>query len=421
MTRLRFDKASISQTPAFVLDLETVRQRCGVFAEFCKDLGCHSLYSVKALSHPDIIRTVSRQLDGFSVSSLFEARLVRKYAPNARFVHFSSPGLRCEDAPELVQLCTHVSFNSHSQAERFCSTLGTTRPQGCSLGLRLNPGLSFAEDEICDPCREGSKLGIAQPLPVAVRHGRAHAGIDGVHFHNNCHSPDLGELAQTLERLLGDPAKTRSAQSPGECEPVHIPSQVRWINCGGGYLFNERQAPRRLQQQVGALKARGLDVFLEPGAGLVEAGGSLVASILDTFTSGETNVVVLDTSVNHLPEVLEYFHLEDNDDAPYPRLEEHEAAGTYCYQLTGATCLAGDIFNEYRFNSPLLPGDRVVFRNVGAYSLVKSHMFNGTGLPDIYVQNSDRPPRLAGRFDFDCFEQRLTGKPAESGGCNAAA
>ena len=50
----------------------------------------------------------------------------------------------------------------------------------------------------------------------------------------------------------------------------------------------------------------GLDVFLEPGAAFVRSAGYLVATVLDRFASGGKDVVVLDTTVNHMPELLEF-------------------------------------------------------------------------------------------------------------------
>jgi carboxynorspermidine decarboxylase len=70
-----------------------------------------------------------------------------------------------------------------------------------------------------------------------------------------------------------------------------------------------------------------------------------------------------------------------------PELVEHDPNGRYPVILAGSTCLAGDIFGEYRFNQPLLVGDVVVFKQVGAYSLVKANRFNGYNLPDIYTVN----------------------------------
>ena len=69
---------------------------------------------------------------------------------------------------------------------------------------------------------------------------------------------------------------------------------------------------------------------------------------------------MLDTTVNHLPELLE-FDFE-------PDVAGHDEDGAWPCILAGCTCLAGDVFGEYRFNQPLEVGDRVVFLNAGSYS-----------------------------------------------------
>ena len=111
------------------------------------------------------------------------------------------------------------------------------------------------------------------------------------------------------------------------------------------------------------------------------AAGYFVASVLDLFQSGGATVAVLDTTVNHMPEVFEYGFQPDvvghDDDAP------HE------YLLAGCTCLAGDLFGTYRFPEPLGVGDKVVFSNAGSYTLVKAHTFNRRG-PAVGVCLYDR-------------------------------
>jgi carboxynorspermidine decarboxylase len=45
--------------------------------------------------------------------------------------------------------------------------------------------------------------------------------------------------------------------------------------------------------------------------------------------------------------------------------------------LTGSTCLAGDIFGEYAFNTPPAVASKIIFSGFGAYTLVKAHMLMG--------------------------------------------
>jgi carboxynorspermidine decarboxylase len=74
--------------------------------------------------------------------------------------------------------------------------------------------------------------------------------------------------------------------------------------------------------------------------------------------------------------------------------------------LAGCTCLAGDLFGEYAFGEPLRVGSRVVFPGMGAYTLVKAHMFNGVNLPAVYALTEDGDLSLKRRFTYGDFASR---------------
>src|SRR5207249_1862693 len=113
------------------------------------------------------------------------------------------------------------------------------------------------------------------------------------------------------------------------------------------------------------------------GAAFVRSAGILVSTVLDLFPSGRKHMAILDTTVNHLPEVFEYqFEPDVIGDTP---------SGRFAYTLAGCSCLAGDVFGDYAFTEPLRIGTKIVFANVGAYSVVKAHMFNGISLPSLYT------------------------------------
>jgi carboxynorspermidine decarboxylase len=156
--------------------------------------------------------------------------------------------------------------------------------------------------------------------------------------------------------------------------------RLQWINLGGGYRLRERTALERLATLVARLRGDyGLTVYFEPGKGIIGDAGYLVASVIDVFTSDGQSVAILDTSINHLPEVFEY--------QTSPLLAEHDPEGDTAVILAGATCLAGDLFGTYRLHTRPQIGDRFVFQRVGAYSLIKANRFNGHNLPSIYRWN----------------------------------
>ena len=168
------------------------------------------------------------------------------------------------------------------------------------------------------------------------------------------------------------------------------------MNLGGGYLVNPDTPLEPFYEAVGLLGERfDVAVFIEPGAAIVRRAGSLVSTVIDVVEHGRTTLAYLDTTVNHMPEVYEYQY--------EPDVLGHSDNGRFRYQLVGSTCLAGDTFGQYSFDEPLELGSRVVFPNMGAYTAVKSHMFNGVNLPATYLRRTTGELVLRKRFTYSDF------------------
>jgi carboxynorspermidine decarboxylase len=163
-----------------------------------------------------------------------------------------------------------------------------------------------------------------------------------------------------------------------------------------------------LHEAVQRMRARGLVVIMEPGSAIVASAGYLVGSVVDVFTAQGQRIAVLDTSVNHAPEVFEYGWSPDVVGAEHAQEDE---VGEGVHLVTGSTCLAGDVFGRYRFAVPLEIGARVVFTDLGAYSLVKAHRFNGVNLPTVYALRYGQPVVIR-KFTFTDFVSYYGGTDA---------
>ncbi|MDA1343168.1 MAG: carboxynorspermidine decarboxylase [Proteobacteria bacterium] len=358
-------KDSVPSSPAFVVDESEILKALKVLVMLRDKSACKVLYSIKSLPLSAVMMLAKSYVDGFSVSSLFEARLANEILTGQGSIHLTTPGIRPDEVAELTSLCTHISCNSISQFRQVASVTQSKASQSF-IGLRINPKLSFAEDERYDPCRKYSKLGadISEVLNSDIFNK-----IKGLHFHTVFSAPDYVPLLQTMDKLrqlMGNQL-----------------ANLDWLNLGGGYLFDQIADNSGFIEQVTQLKQEfNIDVIIEPGNAVVGKAGYLLATVLDCFNSDGKAIAVLDTSVNHNPQVFEYQR--------QPELAEHDPEGIYPVILAGSTCLAGDIFGEYCFNQPLLVGDKLVFKNLGAYSLVKANRFNGYNLPDVYMTNGEQ-------------------------------
>ena len=391
-------------TPAFVYD-ERVIHRLLDYALPLRDEGrCRLLFAIKSFSFAPALQVMAPRLDGFAVSSLYEARLARSVIGAGGSVHITTPGFRGDEADELGSLCDYVSFNSLNQWDMHSKRLETQATgHGTSMGLRVNPQLSFADDCRYDPCRPQSKLGVPMDeLAAVLRDDPARLdGVRGLLFHSNCDSPDFGELRATVERLQS-------------CIPGLL-RQVEWVNLGGGYLFEEDGEPCQnfdeLCRAVDSLRSEfGVEVFIEPGSGLIRAAGYFVATVLDLFQSGGAAVAVLDTSVNHMPEVFEYGFQPGVVGA----IDAENGDALHEYLLAGCTCLAGDLFGSYRFPQRLSVGDKVVFSNSGSYTLVKANTFNGVALPSVYALTTHGELALQSRPSYAEYAARWGLSPPNS-------
>jgi carboxynorspermidine decarboxylase len=394
-------KTRCPTTPAFLYDESLILDRLKLLAGLRAESGGRVLYSVKALPFTAVLALARPWIDGFAVSSLFEARLAAEVLDRTAdgerrgSLHITTPGLRAEEIGELAERCDYIGFNSLEQWRRLAPrTAGHASP-----GLRVNPGLSFLDDRRYDPCRPFSKLGVpvAELAAALADDPQLAASLEGIHFHTLFESRAFGPLRATLDRIeraLG-PALER----------------LRWINLGGGYLFETAADLREPAELIRGLRARhGVEVFFEPGKAVVGRAGSLVATVIDRFERDGRAIAVLDTGVHHLPEVFEY--------QKSPELAEHDPSGDFPCLLAGCTCLAGDVFGEYRFTEPLAVGDRVVFRNVGAYSLVKASRFNGYDLPALYAVRADGRIEAVKRYGYGDYRRHWTpdGGPLEGFG-----
>ncbi len=381
------DSNSIT-TPVFIYDENEIQKK---LCNIRKIPNCKILYSLKPCVLAEVLCLMSPFINGFSVSSLFEAMLAKEVVQNHDVIHMTTPGLRPDEIENISEICDYISFNSIPQWRAYSDKLRS----GIKQGLRINPQLSFIEDDRYNPCRLHSKLGVQfAELLLELNDASFIKNISGFHFHTNSESTDFNNLLETVKHI--------EANLPGALR------KISWINLGGGYLFDKSENTEALTEAITLLTTKyGLDVFLEPGRGIIEDAGYIVASVVDLFKSDNRVIAVLDTTVNHIPEVFEYQYK--------PAVGGESQSGKYRYILAGASCVAGDIFGEYKFDEPLKIGSTIIFENMGAYTLVKANMFNGINLPSIYAYSLEGKLVLKRSFDFVDFLSRCEVKNNEGG------
>jgi carboxynorspermidine decarboxylase len=374
------------ETPAYVVDLQALDRNLAILGDVQTRSGGRILLALKGFAMWRLFPRISRVLSGVTASSPAEARLGREEF--GKEVHAYAPAYSQADIDEIITLVDHLVFNSPGQYLRFRDRIAESRRR-VSCGLRVNPEHSEVHVPIYDPCAPGSRLGTTAAR-LAAAGPEVWEGLEGLHFHALC---ELG--CDALERTL----------AAFEARFGRYVERLKWVNFGGGHLITHPDYDvERLVELVADFRRRyGVEVYLEPGEAVALNAGVLVSSVLDVIHNG-TDTAILDTSATaHMPDVLEM---------PYrPQIIGSGPAGekAYTVRLGGLTCLAGDVIGDYSFDAPLQVGDRVIFKDMAHYTMVKNTAFNGVRLPSIATYD----PRtgtveVLRRFGYEDYKRRLS-------------
>ena len=342
-----------THTPYFLFDISKIKKNIIKYESRHFNLN----YSVKSCLFDGLVRETEYLLDGFTVSSKGDLKKVRNETEKP--IHFISPLIRDSEIEEINSIGNSIAFNSLSQFYRFKNSLSSH----IKTFIRINPEKSFINDNRYNPCKPYSQLGV--PISLLTEHLKTNSlNIDGIHFHNNCQSDcpeNITETMRYIENCLGD-----------------YLYQLQYVDMGGGYTYNEHLINTLNQLKHEWNQKYGITLIIEPGFDISNSAGFLMSSIVDIFSTQDKNIAILDTTINHLPEIFEY--------ETSPEIL-NQTKGDHTYILCGCTCLAGDVFGEYSFDKSLKIGDPIIFKNVGSYSYVKAHEFNGIKKPDLIVDN----------------------------------
>jgi carboxynorspermidine decarboxylase len=370
-------------SPAYVIDVAALERNLRTLADVQASAGCSILLALKGFATWATFPLVGKYLDGVAASGPDEARLGREEL--GKQVHTYCPAFSETTLAETLRYSDHVVFNSPSQVDRFRRAV-TEHAGRVSFGLRINPEHSEVDVAIYDPCAPGSRLGTT----VAELADANLDGVTGLHFHTLC-EVGADALARTLKVV----------------EDRFAPwlDVTEWVNFGGGHHITKPDYDRPLLVELirRFKEDHGVDVYLEPGEAVGVDTGVLVATVLDIIQN-DGAIAILDTSATaHMPDVLEMPYRPEVRDAGAPGDLPHT------YTLGGLSCLAGDTIGAYSFARPLEVGDKIVFEDMGHYTMVKTTTFNGVRLPSIALFDPrDDSYRIQREFDYEDYRNRLS-------------
>jgi carboxynorspermidine decarboxylase len=366
------------ETPFFLISEHGLRLNLERIDRLKVRAGAKVLLALKCFSTWGIFDVIRPHLDGTAASSPYEARLGHETFGGETFVY--SPGFSAAEIAEVAGIADKVIFNSLSQLRSLRAGL----PPTISVGLRVNPEVSFARQHLADPARAGSRLGVrACALPP-----RPIEGVDGLPVHVNCENddyPSYGAILNTVSERFG----------------AYLDA-VSWVSLGGGVAFTGGGYP--LEECAARIRrlaeAHGVTVYLEPGEAVVARTTDLVVTVLDVMDNCTPTAVVDSATETHRLDTLIY--------SEPGRVAEASPTGAYEYVIGSRSCLAGDEFCTAHFDRPLKVGDRLHVTDSGGYTMVKLNWFNGLRMPSVYVERLDGTIDRINEFGYEDFKRAMS-------------
>ncbi|WP_033771239.1 carboxynorspermidine decarboxylase [Helicobacter pylori] len=396
-------------TPCYVLESERLEKNANILEIVRQQSGAKILLALKGYAFWREFGILRKKLNGCCASGLYEAKLAFEEfggRESQKEICVYSPAFKEAEINAILPLATSVIFNSFYQYTTYKDRILEKNKQleklGLSpikMGLRINPLYSEVTPAIYNPCAKTSRLGIApSEFEKGVKeHGLE--GVNGLHFHTHCEQ-NADALYRTLEHV----------------ERYFKPylEGMEWVNFGGGHHITRSDYDVNLLiQTIKDFKERyhNIEVVLEPGEAIGWQCGFLIASVIDIVKNGQ-EIAILDASFStHMPDCLEMpyrpsiLKISIENDEELIEVEKGENQGAFSYFLGGPTCLAGDFMGSFSFDTPLKRGDKILFKDMLHYTIVKNNSFNGVPLPSL-AKIDEQGFKILKNFSYEDYKNR---------------
>ena len=352
-------------SPCYLYDAASLRQAASAAKAFPAAFGLNVRFAMKACSNANIVRLFLREGLMFDASSLYEvSRLEAAGVPLDR-VSLSSQELG-EGFEAFYRRDLEINACSLNQLKRIAAVL-----EGCSVGLRFNPGLGSGSTNRTNVGGPASSFGIWHGHQEEVKKILASAGLRASRIHTHIGS---GSDPEVWKKVAGM-----------SLELARAFPEVTTLNLGGGFKVGRMpgEASTDLQsigipveeqfRKFSRETGRELRLEIEPGTFLVANAGAILCSVSDVVDTGEEGYrfIKLDSGMTEIlrPSLYGAQH-------PIHLLSDRVEGERLEYVVVGHCCESGDILTpapedpellSTRHLPEALPGDICLVGGAGAY------------------------------------------------------
>ena len=386
------------QTPCFIMDEEEFIKSIKGFQNALCSFFTHSVvgYSVKTNSVPYCLYQ-ARQLNTYAeVVSFDEYETARLCGFEQNHIIFNGP--MKSEATFLDAVINGALVNIETKRELYWLQ-SLPQDKSFKVGLRLNINISKVSKEDADGDNDNSRFGFSDETSefsdaIEAIRNLPNVKLAGLHIHRTAHNRSVHFYENSIQYA---------------CDIIHkYGLELDYLDVGGGFFGIFPNKPTYVQYADAfyrILKKNSLDhlcIIVEPGNALVASSFSFLSEVIDVKqVEQDLWFITTDGSRN---DVDPFFRKTSYLDEEFYSKETEPVKKQI---ISGCTCLEYDRLFSL-IDKPLLSvGDRILYRNVGAYTMCLTPLFIRL-FPNIYVKEGNDYKLIRERWTVNEYLQKST-------------
>lgn len=358
------------ETPFFLFSKKKILDNYRAFGKFFPRSSIY--YAMKANSEPGVLKILAEAGSGFEVASKYELKMLKKIkVPPEKIIY----GTSVKPAAHIKEFFDYgvgrFAFDSFPELEKITAVAPGSRVYVRTIANDSGSVFKFSEKFGTDP---------TSIIPLLLRAKDLGLHPYGISFHVGSQASDRQAWASVLGIL-------RSIIQ--DLKEMGITLDV--INLGGGYpckyassenVPSLKEIAEHTLKQYKKLPYRP-KLILEPGRGIIADAGIAVTSVIARIERRGSTWLFLDVGVySGLFETMAY---QGSTRYPVSSMRRVGDAGESLFELAGPTGDSPDVITrEALLAKDIEVGDKLIFHNVGAYSIGMTNPFNGFPKPNVY-------------------------------------
>lgn len=318
-------------------------------------------YSVKTNSHDAVLNTIREAGAMVEVVSEMEYNKCLSLGFSPSEIVYNGPIKSEQSFLKALMNGSIVNIDSLSEL----SYLGEV-PAGSKtkLGVRLNVNLNDVCPEEALKEEASSRFGFGVDEKtfgrlLSVFKSNPHVRLAGLHIHRTTRSRSVRFYA-SLARWIGKVIREYNLRP-------------EYIDFGGGFsapypsspTFNHYAGAIARELGISGVKLEDTEIIFEPGTAVVSRAFDYLVTVADVRESSHGHTIITTGTRNHIDPLFK----QNTISHELLRKDSRDVSLTALQNLEGCTCMEFDHLGTIRNAPALQVGDKILFHNVGAYTL----------------------------------------------------